>query len=558
MDFAQLSLLLVIASVFGLVARYLKQPLLVGFLVAGIVIGSVLKGFHFESLDVLGKVGVTLLLFLLGLEIRISDLKSVGKISLITGLGQILFTSFFGFLITTLLGFPLLTAVYVSIALSFSSTIIIVKLLSEKQDLGSLYGKISIGFLLVQDFVAIAILIFLSGLRGDVGFEAYLLLSAKAIGLFVGTGILAKFVLLIVFEKWAASSSELLFIVSMGWALGLASFVSGPLGFSPEIGGFLAGISLSSLPEHLQIASRVKPLRDFFLTLFFLYLGTELTIGGELLMVLPKALFLAIFVLFGNPLIVLTILGFLGYKSRTAFLSGLTVAQISEFSFVLMAMGLTLGHVGQNDVSMIVIVGVITMTTSTYLILKGEKLYNYLKPFLNKFEREKTHEVYSAQSSEFDLKNHIVLVGCDRTGNTLANYFLQKKLPFTVIDYNPEIISSLNKRNMSTIFVDVSDVETLSSAGIENASLLISTAPQLEDNLTLLEYLGTHAQKVPSVIVSRTSREADNLYKAGASYVVIPEQVTGDHLKHMIAYHGIKIKNIEKQGEVARKKLVVV
>lgn len=558
MDFYQLSLLIVVASGFGIVARLLRQPLLVGYLVAGVVLASLGIVTDGESLNGLGQIGVTLLLFLLGMEMKLSELPSIGKVALLTGIGQIIFTSVIGFFIVTLLGFGILPAVYIAVALTFSSTIIMVKLLSEKKDLNSLYGRISVGFLLIQDFVAIIILMFLSGLGSGVQSPSgYVFMFLKVFALFFFVWILSKKVIPKFFEKVATDSSELILIVSIAWALGLASFIAGPVGFSLEIGGFLAGIAFSNLPEHLQIASRAKPLRDFFLTIFFLVLGTHLVIGGGAMSLLPVAIVLSLFVLIGNPLIVLAIMGFLGYKKRTSFLSGLTVAQISEFSLILMSMGLVLGHVDSSHVSLITLVGVITMTLSTYAILESEKIFKKFSKYLSIFEKSRTKE--GVFVTDVDLEDHIVLVGCDRTGRNLYPYLVRKKVPFVVVDFNPEVFSSLSAQNIPVVFGDIGDEDIAEAVNIASARLVISTISKLVDNLTILESLQKMQKEElkPATIFTANDRaEAVKLYEKGAGYVIVPEVVAGDYIRHLIRIYGSRGKRLRKAGKIHFNRLI--
>jgi Kef-type K+ transport system membrane component KefB len=434
------------------------------------------------------------------------------------------------------------------VALTFSSTIIMVKLLSEKNDLGSLYGKISVGFLLVQDFVAVIILMFLASL-GTSGFEGsqYAITLAKAVGLFAVIWLLSKKVLPRFFDKVLASSTELLFIASIAWALGVAGFVAGPLGFSLEIGGFLAGIALSGLPEHLQIGSRTRPLRDFFLTMFFLLLGAQLVVGGSIGPIIIPALIFSIFVLVGNPIIVLVIMGILGYKRRTSFLAGLTVAQISEFSLILMSMGLALGHLTQYDVSTVVLVGVITMTVSTYLILGADKVYERIKHWLAIFERSRTKEVNVLGEEKFE--GHIVLVGCDRTGRNLVKYFNKKGWPFLVVDFNPKVFQRLTAENTPVIFGDINDPDILEATFLDKAKMVISTTSNLGDNLSLLEHLKTARTKAALIFTSQTKADALKLYEKGASYVIVPDVVAGEHIRHLLRVYGTKGKRLIKAGK---------
>jgi len=555
MEFSQIAALLAIAGIFGIAARFFKQPLLIGYLLAGLFLGITGLVNDTHAISSLGQIGVTLLLFLLGLEMNLAELPSIGKTALMTGIGQIAFTSTIGFFMARVLGFEVLPSLYIAIALSFSSTIIMVKLLSEKKDLSSLYGKIAIGFLLVQDFVAIAILIFLSGIgKGDIGIAQYIAITVKAITLFIVVWILSKRLLPIIFDRFIATSPELLFIVSIAWALGFASLVAGPIGFTLEIGGFLAGLALSNLPEHLQIASRARPLRDFFLTLFFLYLGTQLVVGSGVLAVMPSVVLLSVFVLVGNPLIVLIIMSFLGYKKRTSFLAGLTVAQISEFSLIIMIMGKSLGHLTQEHVAMIVMVGVITMTISTYLILGADKVYKYVKKYLSIFEKSgKREKAYVVESK---LEDHIVLVGCDRTGKTIAVYFLKKNIPFLVVDFNPSVFTKLTAENIPVIFGDITDEEIIEASNLEKARMVISTTSNMEDNLTLIAHLKSVRNAPVSVFTALMRNEAVKLYEAGANYVIVPDVVAGDHIKHILRAYGTRGKRLAKAGKLHFNRLI--
>ncbi|MFV1917401.1 MAG: cation:proton antiporter [Patescibacteria group bacterium] len=548
MEFSQISILLVVAGVFGLIARFLKQPLLIGYLFAGLFLGFTGLITDAEVFSGLGQIGVALLLFLLGLEMNIRELPSIGKVAILTGIGQITFTSIIGFLIASALGFGLLPAIYIAIALTFSSTIIMVKLLSEKKDLGSLYGRIAVGFLLVQDFVAVIILMFLAGLgEGGRSPGEYVVIVVKAFILFGLTWTLSKKVLPNLFERLVAHSQELLFIVSIAWALGVASFVAGPLGFTLEIGGFLAGLALSNMPEHLQIAARTRSLRDFFLTIFFLLLGTQLLVPGAIIGLLPSAVLLSAFVLIGNPIIVLIIMGFLGYKKRTSFLAGLTVAQISEFSFILMAMGQGLGHLDSSDTTLVILVGVITMTVSTYLILEADRIYLKIKKYLGVFERKKTKE--AAFIMPRNLSGHVVLVGAHRSGKTLSAYFQRKNTDFLVVDFNPKVFDRLTAAKIPVIFGDINDVEIMEAASLDKARTVISTISNFTDNLTLLEHLRKIKPRQVSVFTAQSREDAIKLYESGATYVVVPQIVAGDFIRHLFEIPGMGKSRLGKMGK---------
>ncbi|KKQ51692.1 MAG: Sodium/hydrogen exchanger [Candidatus Woesebacteria bacterium GW2011_GWB1_39_10b] len=546
MDFSQIAILLSTAAIFGILVKRLRQPILIGYLFAGFLLAvtGLLK--DNTLVEGLGKVGVALLLFLVGLEMNVRELPTVGKAAFYTGIGQIVFTFGVGMLLGILLGFNLVTSSYLAIAVSFSSTIIIVKLLSEKNALGSLYGKISVGFLLVQDFVAIVILIFLSGFgRGGIEFADLSSLAIKALLLLATLWILSKKILPNLFEKYVANSSELLFIVSIAWALGLSALVT-KIGFTLEIGGFLAGLALSNLPEHLEIASRTRPLRDFFLTIFFLGLGSNLVVGNLSEILLPAIIY-SLLVLVGNPIIVMIVMGFLRFKRRTSFLASVTVAQISEFSLIVVAMGYSLGHISQSHVALTVTIAAITMTMSTYLILGADKLYLKIKDNLKIFERKNTQEI-SLLKDEV-LEDHIVLIGCYRTGYRLLSLFKKKNISFVIVDFNPEVYKKLTAENYPVIFGDIADPEILEAVSLDQAKLIISTIDGLTDNLVLLEYIRKLAKKPLSIFTASTRTNALKFYESGANYVIVPDVVAGDHIRHIIKTYGFSGDKLAKVGK---------
>lgn len=555
MDFTQVGLILAIAAFFGIIAKLLKQPLLIGYLFAGFFLFSFGLVGNKEIVSSLGKIGVTLLLFLVGLEMNLKEVKVIGKTALITGLGQILFTSIIGFFLSFALGFSVISSIYIAIALTFSSTIIIIKLLSEKNDLNSLYGKISVGFLLVQDLVAVIILMFLSGAKSE-NFSLFstFLLLIKAFLLFYLTWFLSKKILPDIFAKTVGRSSELLFIVSTSWALGTSVLVGGPLGFSFEIGGFLAGLSLSNLPDHVGIASKTKPLRDFFLTIFFVALGSELVIGTYQGIILPSII-LSTFVLIGNPLIVLILMGLGGYKRRTSFLASVTVAQISEFSFILMAMGYSFGYVSSTDVSVVIMVGAITMTLSTYLILNAEKIYIKLSKYLEFFEKKTVKEnIFSGV--DINISNHIILVGCGRTGRSLLEYFSKKSERVLIVDHDPNIFKALFAQGREVILGDITDSEIAEKLFLNRAKLIICAISLLPENMAILEMTKKISPKTIFIGSVQDRHDALLLYEKGASYVLVPEIIAGEFLRHIFRSYGTSNQRIHKIGQSHYNKLM--
>lgn len=529
----ELAVVIFIAAGLGIAAKLFKQPIILAYVAAGIVVGyfSFFNLADKEVFRIFSDLGIMFLLFLVGLEINYASLRLVGRASAIVGLAQIIFTFAIGYLIALFFNFNYLHSAYISIALTFSSTIIVVKLLSEKKDLNSLYGKISIGVLLMQDLAAILLLIFLAGVENS-GFAIssnILLTILKTAVLFVLTVYLGRKILPLLFDK-IAHSSELLFITSLAWVFLMATLV-GKIGFSIEIGGFLAGLALANSSENFQIAARIRSLRDFFILIFFVILGSSLMFSDFSGLLLPIIAF-SLFVLIGNPLIVMIIMGILGYRKRTGFLTGVTIAQISEFSLVLAALGFKLGHLNENIVALITAVGIITIISSTYLVIHADKIFRRFFRYLDLFERKKIRE---DNSLEKEFNKPVILIGSHRTGASIAHNIPKEDL--LIIDFDPEIITQLKKHGYDYLFGDISDQEIFEKSNIADSHLVISTSPDLEDNLTLLSEINKSLKdRRPKIILrARTEEEAKILYSSGADYVLLPHFTAGQYLGKTIA-----------------------
>ncbi len=381
--FGEFALLLLMSAAAGAVSLWLRQPVLIAYIAMGIVAGPAVLGIvtAHDQIDLLAQVGVAVLLFVVGLKLDLQHIRHIGPVALATGLGQLSFTIVIGFLIVLAMGRGWVEALYVAVALTFSSTIIIVKLLSDKREIDSLHGRIAVGFLIVQDLAVVIAMMVMSALRGDGG-EGSLLALAGSLTLRIGIAglglyVLMRYILPRVVDRMA-QSQELLLIFAIAWGTGLAALGEWA-GFSKEAGAFLAGFSLASTHYRDAINARLTGIRDFLLLFFFIDLGAKLdfsTLGGE---VWP-AIVLSLFVLIGNPLIVMAIMGYMGYRKRTGFLCGLTVAQISEFSIIFVAMGITLGHIDAGALGLTTLVGLITIAMSTYMILYSHPLYEKLGP----------------------------------------------------------------------------------------------------------------------------------------------------------------------------------
>ena len=544
--FFEITIIVCLAAVLAIIFRAFKQPAVLAYILTGIIIGPFgqLQLRNQDQLHTLAQFGITLLLFILGLELKFKDLKSIGKSALIIGLGQIVFTFLAGFFISSGLGFSQIISLYIATALTFSSTIIVVKLLSDRKDLASLYGKIVTGVLLIQDFFAILVLIILSAFNSNsvaLSVETFALVFLKGFLLIVFVAFLSKFVLPGIIHA-VSKSSETLFLFSLAWVFGLSAIVSSPLiGFSIEIGGFLAGLALANSSENFQIAARVKALRDFFITLFFVVLGMEMTFGSPDKIIIPIFVF-SIFVLFGKPLIVMFLAGVMGYRKRTSFLSGINIAQVSEFSLVIIFLGSKLGHIPSEVVSLIATVAIISFVSSTFAITNSNNFYKLIKNYLGVFERKNNIEG-NAKSEEMnkkidDLKDHVILIGAHRMGQSILDALENEGEKVVVVDFDPDVVERLREKGILCVFGDISDLEIQEKVQLHKAKLVISTVPDIEDNTILIKSLNHHKnssnKRTKIVLMAQDEDDARDLYKKGADYVIFPHLVGGRHLAKII------------------------
>lgn len=514
--FVNVGLILGIATIGGLLSRFFRQPLIVAFIIIGVVVGPSALGIVTPSgeIELFARLGIALLLFVVGLKLDIEVIRTVGPVALASGLGQVLFTSAIGFGLAVMLGMSVGVAIYVAVALTFSSTIIIVKLLSDKREVDTLHGRIAIGFLIVQDIVVVLVMILLTAFGGaaesvDLGGEV-LAIVLRGAGMLLFVYAMMRWVLPRLLPH-VASSTELLLLFSIAIAI-LGGVAGDALGFSKEVGAFLAGISLASTPYREQIAARLVTLRDFLLLFFFIELGATIDLqylGAQL----SSAIVLSGFVLIGNPLIVMVIMGFMGYRKRTGFLSGLTVAQISEFSLVLAALGFSLGHLGEDTLGLIALVGLITISGSTYMILYSHQLYDRLQDYLSIFERQVPFRE-GKPGGEPQAAPDIILVGFGRYGRSISTHLLDRGYKLLVVDMDASKVSAAASEKYEVVYGDAADAEFLSTLPLNEAKWLVCTVregPATKLMRQGLERLGHNcklAMTSPSEMLSTAQSES--------------------------------------------------
>ncbi len=558
--FFELTIILGLSCLLGFIIKYLKQPILMAYLLAGVSLSlfRVIDPHNSLALNFLPEFGVAFVLFFIGMELDLREIKSLGWPIVVGSLGQILITSIAGYVIAGLLGFGLIDSIYLGLGLSFSSTVLVIKMLLEKKDLNSLYGKLALGILLLEDLVAV---LFLMGLTIsssvlNLGVQSafpVLGLLIKALGLFFVSLVLSRYVLNTLFRA-VADNAELLFLTALAWCfsfIALAQF----LGFSLTIGAFLAGVALASSPYHYQIQGKVKPLRDFFVALFFIYLGSQVSFNNFS----QTAPVIGIFVLYAvlvKPVIFMLLLGSFGFKKHTIFQSSINLSQISEFSLVLALIGVQNGVVSSNVLSIMALTGVISIFFSTLIINSARQIYKKVGPYIGLFVHGKyVHPEEQSKVVLSEIADHVIIVGAHRIGGQVVEYLTKEQISHVVLDFNPKVIESLMKKGITAIYGDVADPEILDIINLDRARLIISTSQDREDNLHLLSEV--KRRKIPVAVIVRavTTAEAKHLYKAGADYVILPEIVSGDFLTQQLKTHWPDMDFFRKREDIELRKM---
>jgi len=540
--FAEIAALLVMAAVIGFLGIILRQPLIVSFIAVGLIAGpSALDVVQSdEQISLLAQLGIAVLLFLVGIKLDVKLIRSLGAVSLLTGLGQVAFTSIFGYLIGLALGLGYVTSLYVAVALTFSSTIIIVKLLSDKREIDSLHGQIALGFLIVQDLVVVLAMIVLSAIGIGAAADGHGGHGGGSVLTVLASGV-AMVALVILFVRYVANplterlahAPELLVIFAIAQAAMFAAF-GDFVGLGKEVGGLLAGVSLASTPYRETIAARLAPLRDFLLLFFFIALGSALDLsllGAHL----TGAVIFSLFVLIGNPLIVLAIMGAMGYRKRTGFLAGLTVAQISEFSLIFVAMGVSLGHVQEDALGLVTMVGLVTIAASTYMITYSHQLYAVFEPFLGIFERKGTPREASEAGAHHDDGYRVIVFGLGRFGTAIGMRLQKRGIKVLGVDFNPLAVRRWRELGLETEFGDATDPEFVAELPLSRAEWIVSTVPIHPTGLshedtrnTLIQLTRTSGFRGRIAVASHHPRDTEELFASGADMVLEPFQDAAD------------------------------
>jgi Kef-type K+ transport system membrane component KefB/Trk K+ transport system NAD-binding subunit len=535
MVFTEISTIIALAALIALIMRALRQPLIIGHIITGIIAGpSLLKILHADAaFSGLSDIGVALLLFIIGLDLSVRVFSRVGKAVLVTTVVQVATVTGIGYVAAQLIGFGQMESAILGLGLAMSSTIIIVKILNDKKETTRLYAQIAIGVLLLQDIVATVAKIALASRsqQTDPSVATLYVLLLRGLGLGAVMYLVSRYLI-----PWLTNTlernKELLLLFALGWGLGFAQLFA-KAGFSIEIGALFAGVSLASLPYSSEMASRLKPLRDFFIVIFFITLGQAMS-PDKLVHVIAPALALSLVVLLIKPLVVLISLGGLGYTKRASFKTAVAMSQVSEFSLVFLVAALNSGLVSERASTTLTLTALITFAVSTYLMKYDNELYTKLEDHLRLFERHLTKVEQRGARNRYS----IVQFGYRKGGHEFLKTFKKMGKRFVVVDYDPDAIETLERQEINYLYGDATDPELLEEVQLEHAKLVVSTMSAPETNLFLAHWLSTHNPGAVFVCSADSAEHAAELYEEGVAYVMLPHYIGSERISNFIRKNG--------------------
>ncbi len=533
--FFEIGMLVIFAGIGTYLAKLAKQPLIPAYIVSGVLIGNVFGLVtNGELIANLSEIGIAFLLFMVGLEMEFKKLKDIGAVSSVTGTLQIAAVFGMGYLVTKLLGFSKLEAIYLGVVIALSSTMLVIKMLSDKVETNTLHGRLAIGILIVQDIFAIAALSYLASVSDvALGYAFF----AKLAGVLIAGVVLSKFVFPHVF-CFAAKSREVLLGVSLSVCF-MFALLFHSLGLSITIGAFVAGVLLANLPYNIEIVSKVKPLRDFFAILFFTSLGMQLNLGGVSSMLLPLTALLVLVVV-AKPILLYFTLLVLGHKSRTSFITATSLAQVSEFSLIIVLQGVAAGAIPQNILTLTIMLAVVTMTYTSYFMNFEVKFYHY---FIALMRRLGIHVMHHDKVLPLKEVYDVVLCGYDRIGYSVLKSLHAQNKSVVVVDFNPDVVKKLTASGVPCIYGDAADPEVLDHLDVKQTKMVISTANSYDDNLLLLRMVKEQNKYIPTIVTAHKIDQALELYQQGADYVILPHFLGGDRVSQML--EGFESGNVQ-------------
>jgi len=531
--FAEIAVILLVSALAGLVAVRLHQPLVVAFVAVGVVVGPSFLGVvqPGSELELFAELGVALLLFVVGLKLDLHVVRDLGPVALVVGAVQVAVVAVAGAGLALAVGMEVEAALYVGIGLALSSTVIVVKLLSDRHEIDDLHGRLAVGILIVQDLFAVVAMIAVASAGEE---ESGSLAAALASAVLGGAALL---VVLAALMRWVltpllhalARNADLLLLFAIAWAVGVAAACEA-VGMGPEVGAFLAGFSLASTPYREAIGSRLVTVRDFLLLFFFIDLGSRLE-PGEAVDQLAVALLLSAFVLVAKPLVIVALLGALRYRSRVALETGLSLAQISEFSLILAALGLRYGHIDEETTTLMIVVALVTITASSYLLLNSEAIARRVAPALRLLEREPPVHA----PPEHEAPPDVVVVGLGRYGEGIVSGLLERDVDVLGVDFDPVALSRWAQAGVAVLYGDAEDPELPHLLPLPESGWIVSSIRRTDANLALLHALAKRGYAGRVAVAAHRQADAERLLAAGADRVLLPYASAAREVVELVA-----------------------
>jgi len=544
---SQIGIVIGIAAIIAFIGRSIKQPLIVAYLLTGVVISPFFLNLIDPTvyLQALAGIGIALLLFIIGTSLDFRIIRTIGGVSIIGGISAVVIVCLAVFLLAKGLGFDLVPSLYIALAFSFSSAVVVVKILSDKKEIDTLHGQIALGILIIESFIAAIALMIIPvisvGGIGEIPFQIVKFVSMIFLVVLVGKMIFSKML------NFAAKNQEVLFLVSLAWAF-VVSALFELMNLSAEIGALIAGMIVASSKYNLEIKSKVKGIRDFFVILFFVYFGAQL-VGPISLTLLKQAIIFSLFILIGKPLIVMCLTRSFGFKKRTNFMIGTSLTQVSEFSLIVVLMGYHLGHLAQSVFSLTILVTLITVSLSSYAIYFSNPIYTSISRFLGLFDGKRKNFDRNNKIDKYD----IILLGYSRLGFNLVKAFDLTKKKYLVVDYNPITIMNLSKRGINCVYGDVNDLEFLKSIKLNLVKMIISTIPDYSTNIGVMKSIEN--KDCIFIATSNQIHNAMELYENGADYVITPHYLGGDFMASMLVRDNFNKKSLREEGKLHIKQI---
>jgi Kef-type K+ transport system membrane component KefB len=521
--FESFAVIIVLATALSFIARKTKQPTVIAYIATGLVLGPVGLSMigETELTRLFSELGLVFLLFFIGLEINIGEIREVLKPTALIGVSQMALTALLGFGLGVLLGFTTLDSLFIGAAAMFSSTALVVKLLTDIDEASTLPGRLDVGVLLVQDIAVVLLLALMTANFSNPATAVIRSVEIMAmITLIGGISIVSSSYLLPRIFRKISQKPSIFFVYGLAWAFLLISGAD-QLGLSLEIGAFFAGLSLAQLPYSSELQERVRPLTDLFMAIFFINFALKI-IPGQLSAYFLEALIASAVLIAGKFGIFFGLIDRLKFTPETSFKAALNMTQISEFSIILGALAVREGIIGDQMLGFISLVAITTMGTSSYLLNFNNAIYSRFEEVLSRYESEEKEDVEVEK-----LEGHALIVGYNMVTERVLDLLEQQYGNVVVVDKDPDNTEELSRSSHEYIYGDFKHGEIRKASGIKKAAFILSMARDTKVNHHILR---DRKKETPVFLEAENFEQAAKMYDLGAEYIMIENIVTADKM----------------------------